>query len=412
MKLGLGRVRGGWVGGLVLAVSVPHGEAAACDELPTGQEFWVSTEVPVNGVLVVGLYCHDCPTDTGVKLHVLDGAYNEVEGDLIESRVAEGGGWVAWKPSSPLGVGEEYIVDVDGADYEFDTRARFEVTAEATAEPSGDIVMSIDAYVNRTGEELCCLDSELDSCGEPLCFVDASSAEVRVAVQAEGANSDTVGGSQFVWRSRLYNTDQDVTSDWSPGVYLGGVFSLSDEYCYEIQARHIASGAVTTVVSGCYDNDDLTLPDVEFDREAERRLNLRRCIKPPTGYEREWCRAIREEVEAGLCEDETRHCYTAAQTCSLDAATSSNEAGTMGGGVDADVSNSDEGSGEIEADASAPRSNAARPPVTRALVDDSGDSGGCAVAHAPATGPARVALGVSYLLGVVGAAGFRRRALR
>jgi hypothetical protein len=397
MKLGLGSVGGVWIWGLVLAVSAPHGEAAACDELPTGQEFWVSTEVPVNGVLVVGLYCHDCPADTGVKLRVLDGAYNEVEGEIIESRVEGGDGWVAWKPASPLGVGEEYIVDVDGADYVFDMRAKFDATAETSAEPSGDLLMSIYAYVNRTGEELCCLDSELNSCGEPLCFIDASSAQVRVTVQAEGANSDTFSGSQFVWRSRMYNTDQDVTSDWRPGVYLGGDFSPSDEYCYEIQARHIASGTVTTLVSGCYDNGDLTLPDVEFDREAERRLQLRRCIKPPTGYESEWCRAILEEVEAGLCEDETRHCYAAAEACSRDAATAAIDAGAA-----RDVG--------VDAEARSPRSTGAREPATRALADDSGDSSGCDVARVPASGSAASRLGGLCALGVAGAAGLRRRA--
>lgn len=395
MKLGLGRVGGVWIWGLVLAVSVPYGEAAACDESPTGQEFRVSTEVPVNGVLVVGLYCRDCPADTGVKLHVLDGAHNEVEGDIIESRVTDGSGWIAWRPASPLDVGEEYIVDVDGADYVFDMRARFEVTAETTVEPSGDVVMSIDGYVTRTGEELCCLDSALNSCGEPFCFLDASSAEVWVSIQAEVSESDPAASSQFMWRDRLYNADQDVTSDWRPTSYLGGSFAPSDEYCYEIQAWHVASATVTTIASGCYEAGDVTLPDVEFDREAERKLHLRRCIKPPAGYEGEWCLALREEVAAGLCEDETRYCYTASQTCSLDAGALAADAGSS----EAD-----------DADGGTPRTTGASTPTKRAVTDSDAD-GGCGVARAPRRGSAAFELGALYVLGVAGAAARRRRAL-
>lgn len=281
-------------------------EAFACS--PTWAD-WNPTfpeSGPSNGVIVVTFSCYsECDSRPEFTLKITDKNEQVVSATVLDSHFTDSGGWIAWKPESPLGAGEEYGLHLERTpedQYRREESWTYAAVGDgADTPPSKPAEVSATASVRMSGEELCC-ERTPQPCSSSQCFFMPEKGTTRVHLSLTWFDSAELNG-QFLVSGEFSTAKESMTSDPEVSRYVSGELApakAGDEYCYTATAKHLATGKETTI-EGCIPAEDVELPDAEAEVANNRSRQLAGCFSPPVGMEGEWCEASEAATESGFC---------------------------------------------------------------------------------------------------------------
>jgi hypothetical protein len=311
---------------LALAIASLSAEARACPPLPPGllasaRPLNLGAPVPSNGALVFRLECwHDCTPCAAaaqrLDITVVDSRGKGVRGDKPEQVFLTEDGLshlVLWRPAEAQPPGDYQVTVGVRSQPETESYPLTWVAAIAAPDPSAVLTQSVTTYEVNRGTLYTCDQSQNDCDIEGLSF--GSQYELLPELSLSfGAPSDETQRGQLLYH--VMHHAADGTTHW--GSWHLALDTPTEEvrfadaqpeYCADTEVRSVLAGGTTTAESPCAPQGDVQAPTTG---DTDISVELRECIRPPSGLEPEWC-----AIHAPDCvvSDGSIACYEVAQWC-------------------------------------------------------------------------------------------------
>jgi hypothetical protein len=267
-------------------------------------------QVPADGAIVARVSCLTVPcvefSDLGFS--VRDPSGSAVPGDLrlVDLSPNDPGYLVAFVPHAPLVVTHRYtaLLEVRGA-AAWTTSVGVEYPM-ADQLPLAAARLIASTQTRAEGNVVCC--NEGDPCFES-CLGEVTRTLTAIDLTWQGGSRHIAG--QFAYRLvRPDGTPFPPDAMRESGVTFQ---ETAPEYCARVEAHRLRDGAVFVGAPQCVPHGDMPELGARKTDDADVRafVNPTSCATAPTGYEPEWCTALRAQcaMEPGIdCKERLTTC--------------------------------------------------------------------------------------------------------
>jgi hypothetical protein len=302
-------------------------DATACEPPPSGWWARSPSNVPANGVVVLGYSCsYECdmvPDPASFYLVAPGGA--DVPGNVIFSEEEGDERFLVFEPETgALTAGQTYTPELPGVLY-----LRSFTVAPAvnfgSSIPQSELIRSLD---QSAGDEVCCT-GPLDSCGDAPCFF--TEFERRAVIDIRWGDGTFPENVQHAYR--VHRPGESAEPPWAVGATTTSyVLDIGETpTCYTLELLRLVDDTVLMFDERCVERPNDVIPGIYTTDPEHIGIVLANCSSAPPGYEQERCDAME-----ALCETNGALCEEFADECSMTGGAggggSGGESGESGGG--------------------------------------------------------------------------------